>query len=79
MPNVFRHYQAILTSKLSKVLAVFMFSIVFTTLNLHCATLNVVISTDQFSTDSQCSLREAIVNATNNNQSGSTDCTGGVI
>ncbi len=41
------------------------------------ATLTVTTTADEINTNGQCSLREAIINANNDNQSGSTDCLAG--
>ena len=41
------------------------------------ATLTVNSSADEIASDGVCTLREAIINANNNNQSGSTDCVSG--
>ena len=41
------------------------------------ATLTVNTSDDAIAADGMCSLREAIINANNNNQTGSADCIAG--
>ena len=43
----------------------------------HCAHLVVATLADEQSANAECSLREAIINANNNNQSGSPDCPAG--
>ncbi len=43
----------------------------------HAATLTVTTFADELNANGQCSLREAITNANNDNQSGSTDCLAG--
>ncbi len=40
-------------------------------------TITVTTTADEVNTNGQCSLREAIINANNDNQSGSTDCAAG--
>lgn len=44
---------------------------------VYAATLTVTTTVDELNTNGNCSLREAIINANNNDQSGSTDCTAG--
>jgi CSLREA domain-containing protein len=44
----------------------------------QAATSTVTTAADEQNTDAQCSLREAIINANQNDQSGSTDCAAGV-
>jgi CSLREA domain-containing protein len=44
----------------------------------QAATLTVTTAADEQNTNAQCSLREAIINANQNNQSGSADCPAGV-
>lgn len=46
-------------------------------LAVHAAPLSVNTFADELNTNGQCSLREAITNANNDNQSGSTDCAAG--
>ncbi|VAX15795.1 hypothetical protein MNBD_NITROSPINAE03-534 [hydrothermal vent metagenome] len=41
------------------------------------ATITVDTATDEINANGNCSLREAVINANNDNQSGSTDCTAG--
>lgn len=41
------------------------------------ANINLTTTADERNSNGQCSLREAIINANNDNQSGSTDCTAG--
>jgi CSLREA domain-containing protein len=42
------------------------------------ATITVTTTADEVNTNGQCSLREAIINANNDDQSGSTDCAAGL-
>jgi CSLREA domain-containing protein len=44
----------------------------------QAATFTVTTAADEQNTNNQCSLREAIINANQNNQSGSADCPAGV-
>ena len=43
----------------------------------HAASITVTTTVDELTTDGQCSLREAILNANNNASAGHPDCTGG--
>jgi CSLREA domain-containing protein len=47
------------------------------TITLTATSIVVTTTADEQNTNGQCSLREAIINANNNNQSGSTDCAAG--
>lgn len=49
----------------------------FASNSLHAADLTVNSSSDVIASDGFCTLREAIINANNNNLSGSADCTSG--
>ena len=46
-------------------------------MSAHAASITVTTTTDELTTDGNCSLREAILNANNNGSGGHPDCTGG--
>lgn len=52
--------------------------LLLTSTGVNAANITVDTFVDEISPNGECSLREAIINANNDNQSGSTDCAAGV-